>query len=137
MNSDQVFVIRNNLPRVQAAIRRAGINTLRNAADRILREAKRNIVVFDAIDTGNMLNSGYIRTNTLDGWPSTVEFPGLRLPPPKGELDIQVNFAASYSVWVHDGTAFVTARPFLNNAVETVQPHLKTMFQRSLRVEGI
>ena len=125
------------MPKVRDGIRSAGLKTLRDGGDRILRQSKRNIVGYNAIDTGNMLNSGYIRTKDYDGWPSTVMFPGLRLPPPKNEFEIQVNFAASYSVWVHEGTAFIQGRPFLQDAVDEIAPFIRQRFQQNLRSEGL
>ena len=132
-----IQILQNRMPKVRESIRAAGLKTLRDGGDRILRQAKRNIVGYDAIDTGNMLNSGYIRTSNYDGWPSTIMFPGLRLPPPKNELEIQVNFAASYSVWVHEGTAFFQGRPFLQDAVNEVIPFIRQQFQRNLQAEGL
>lgn len=136
MNAD-VVILRDRMPRVQASIRSAGLRTLRDGADQILRQAKRRIVQYDAIDTGNMLNSGYIRTADYDGWPSTTMFPGMRLPAPRGQFEIHVNFAASYSRWVHDGTVARDGRPFLQDAVEEVIPFIRTRFQRNLRGEGL
>lgn len=132
-----VVVLQNRMPRVKAALRSAGLRTLRDAGDRILRQAKRNVVAYDAIDTGNMLNSGYIRTMDYDGWPSTTMFPGMRLPAPRNEFEIQVNFAASYAMWVHEGTALMRGRPFLQDAADEVGPFAARQFQRRLREEGL
>lgn len=129
MNSD-IEIIKNKFPQVLPALRRAGIRTLKDGGDRILREAKRQIVRYDAIDTGNMLNSGYIRTAQTDGLPVGIMFPGQRLPAPTTDFELQVNFAASYSYYVHEGTAFVTSRPFLRNAVELTIPYIRRRFQQ-------
>jgi hypothetical protein len=132
-----IRILNDRMPRVAAGIRAAGLKTLRDGGDRILRQAKRNIVAYDAIDTGNMLNSGYIRTRDYDGWPSTTLFPGLRLPAPRDEFEIQVNFAASYAIWVHEGTAFMQGRPFLQDAVDGIAPFIRQRFQQNLRGQGL
>lgn len=133
--SYDVQIIKNRIPIIRAGIRKAAVKTLRDGADQILRGAKKNIVAYDVIDTGNMLNSGYVRTNTNDGWPSTTMFPGMRLPSPKNELEIQINFAASYSIWIHEGTVFMAGSPFLTDAVTTYQPEIMRRFQANLRGE--
>lgn len=137
MASNDIVILRDRLPQIKASLKRAGLRTLRDGGDRILRQAKRNIVSYDAVDTGNMLNSGYIRTLDYDGWPSTIMFPGMRLPPPRNEFEIQINFAASYSFWVHDGTALVQARPFLMDAVGEIGPFMNRRFSQNLRGEGL
>lgn len=129
MKSD-VQIIKDNFPKVEQALKRAAIRTLHDGADRILREAKRQIVAYDAIDTGNMLNSGYVRSKSFDGLPVSVLFPGARLPTPTTDLEIQINFAAYYAYYVHEGTPFVTARPFLTNALERTIPFIRSRYQR-------
>lgn len=68
----------------------------------IERRAKENIVIMEAVDTGNMLNSA-------------AYLPGAGA---EGEMTV----AAEYSLWVHDGYElpngrFVPGRPFLRKAV--------------------
>lgn len=133
---NDIIIHSQNLPRINATIRKAGKRALSNAALRVLRESKRRIVARDIIDTGNMLNSGYVRTPERDGYPSSVMFPGVRLPPPT-DMQAIVAFAASYSRWVHDGTGRITARPFLLEAVETVHPHIKNIVRNAMRAEGL
>lgn len=133
----EIVIIKDRFPGIEKSIRSAAIKTLRDGADQILRQSKRKIVAYDAIDTGNMLNSGYIRTSDFDGWPSQVMFPGIRLPAPGNQFEIHVIFAASYSRWVHDGTSFYPGRPFLEDAVANVGPFIRQRFERNLKGEGL
>lgn len=133
MAGNDVEILKDRMGRVPDAIRREGIKALRDGADYLLKTAKRKIVGYDAVDTGNMLNSGYVRTKDYDGWPSTTLFPGMRLPAPKDETEVWVNFAASYSRWVHDGTGSTQGRPFLTDAAETCVPYIKRRFSDAIR----
>jgi hypothetical protein len=132
-----VVILKDRFPQIRAATRRAAIATLKDGADRILRQAKKNVVAYDAIDTGNMLNSGYVRTSTYDGFPSQVMFPGMRLPAPRHELEIAVNFAAGYALWVHEPTIQGEGRPFLTDAVVSVLPFFRNRYRAALREAGL
>jgi len=81
--------------RASVAVRKA---TFETEAD-----AKRNIIAMDAVDTGNLLNSG---TTVISN----------------GGLTGHVIFTASYAYWVEGGRTGVPPRPFLGNATDKNAP---------------
>lgn len=72
-------------------------------------KAKVNVVAMDAVDTGNMLNAIHSKV---------------------GSSDAEVISPAPYSIYVHEGTRYMSARPFLRKALEESVSAIKQIFQK-------
>lgn len=125
--------------------------TVRIAAAEVIAEASENIrnvapherdgeIVTDLIDTGAMLNSGYIVTSDQNGRSQAISSatsrqPGVAIglpdPEPLDEFEAQANYAAGYA-------PYVEARyPFLEPAAETVRQKVDDILVRELKKEGL
>lgn len=97
-----------------AALFRKAIYDIENGAKNKIRE-------YDAIDTGNMLNS--VSSNiTGDGR--------------YGQMTGEVGPTAEYAIYVHDGTSKMVGRPFLTDAFDMSIVPFESALQR-LAEEGL
>lgn len=48
-------------------------------------------------------------------------------------LEGDVGPTANYAIYVHDGTRYMRARPFLTNAVKTVESQVEGFFQKAIQ----
>lgn len=80
------------------------------------------------IDTGFMINSGYVRTYDESTYGQGTASPskGAYLTPeverPPDKLTAYFGFGANYSYWQNYGTRFMAARPFLEPGIELTRP---------------
>lgn len=133
------------------SVREATSRTVRAAAVEAIAAASENIrnvapherdgeIVTDLIETGAMLNSGYIVTSKESGRSqaisgATSKQPGVSIglpdPEPIDELEAQANYAAGYAVYVE------ARYPFLEPAAETVRQKVDSILERELKKEGL
>lgn len=109
--------VRSGIPRLTDELRRQGSRIVRKAAFDIDARTKINIVGYEAVDTGFMLNS--VRSESV------------------GPLEAQSVVGAEYGPYVHDGANGREARPFQDDAVLDVAPAfeqaVKDLFDRANR----
>jgi hypothetical protein len=129
-----VYVIRNNMPQIEKALHQAMADVLVQVGLLVVSAAKQNIVQWDLIDTGNLLNSIYLQTFTDPGVPAGIQFLGMPGTPPQNDTEINVNVGAYYGVYHEYGTAHLPAKPYLvpalESATERMMPLIRTTFQR-------
>ena len=92
-----------------AELKRASAETQPKAEQVVAKSAydleaqgKANILAMDAVDTGDTLNT------------TSVDF--------ISGLIAEVGPTTHYAVWVHDGTWKMPPRPFMTNALQTIEP---------------
>jgi hypothetical protein len=106
-------VYSTKIPRMMANTERVASRVIRTGAFEILGASGMNIALMNAIDTGNMKNSGHVET------PSA--------------LRAEIIYSAEYSVYVHEGTHKMGARPFLREAVDHKAPLIAKALQQIVR----
>lgn len=94
--------------------------------------------------TGALRASGYIRTSR-DDFASQAEgrsFAKNRnvtfgaVPPAPSKGQAQILYAVEHAVYVHEGTRYVTGRPFLRGPVETLAPMWAPVVSQLMKERG-
>jgi hypothetical protein len=105
-----------NLPRVLHALRQAPGETRRGVNRAIRRSVytvQRTAIPITPIDTGALRRSEETGVSFRDFY---------------GELFPNIE----YAYWVHEGTRYMRARPFLSNAVESAHTTIRSIFEEEL-----
>lgn len=104
-----------NLPQIRAAFSQSPIkmaSELNTAIKKSIFTIKRQSKINTPVLTGRLRASHESRFSNL-----------------KGELEPTAN----YAIWVHDGTRRMRARPFLLNAVQTVDEQVNDFFTKAVQ----
>lgn len=103
-----------NLPQIRAAFRKAPALMVRNLNVAI----RKSIFVVQAQSMRNTpVKTGRLRASTSTAF-----------SPLKGEVGTHVN----YDVFIHFGTRFMKARPFLQQAVDSENAQVQTFFEEAV-----
>lgn len=115
----------NHIPRVIAALHNGAVVGVRTAAQKIERVADDTVPV----DTGFLRATSYVASSDASSYFQATgaaqridEFRALlpEVPLPAEEAAAVVAYAASYALFVHDGTRHMPARPWLKEAADSV-----------------
>lgn len=111
----QINVTIKNLPQIRAAFSKAPIKM----ATELNTAIKKSIFTIERVSKINTpVLTGRLRAS------HESRFSNLR-----GELEPTAN----YAIWVHDGTRRMRARPFLLNAVQTVDEQVNDFFTKAVQ----
>lgn len=106
--------VRDALKRVDIApdkVNKAIAIGMQKSAFLVERESKMSVNDFRAIDTGRMLNS-----ISSDVYP----------------MEATIAPHVDYAIFVHDGTRFVTPRPFMEKGLERAEESFQDIFENEL-----
>lgn len=104
-----------NLAEIQAAFKSAPIKMARNLNDAIRRSAL-------AIQRQSMINSPVLTGNLRASHQSIFE-----------PLKATIQPMANYAIFVHEGTRYMKARPFLLEAVEAETENINDNFHKAVQ----
>ena len=114
----QVFIEHNELPNLIAQLPALANQAVREQGQVSVADAKTNIVKYDAIDTGTMLNS--VTTKMLGEY----------------EAEVTVNAVSDdgypYPVIVDKGGAHVSPRPFFTEMIATAKREFPDRISRAM-----
>jgi phage gpG-like protein len=126
----------NNWSRIADAFDEAQSQVVRKTAFEWLANAQAQIRTNHQIDTGFMVNSGYVRTydeSTYAASGDPLKKGQEKLPEverPANNKEAFIGFGAAYAWWQNYGTHSIPARPFLEPSWETVRPSFDEALRR-------
>jgi len=106
--------VTNKMNRLAARVVANQTNVLAAGAAMLQREIMAAAIGMSVWDTGNLINSHSRRKAGADTW--------------------EVMSPAEYSVFVHEGTTRMQARPWFTKGIEAAEPKIFDMMQRAVRV---
>lgn len=104
--------VNNKMNRLAARIVSNQANALAAGAAMLQREIMAAAIGMSIWDTGNLINSHGRRRVGADTW--------------------EVMSPAEYSIFVHEGTKRMSARPWFDEGLITAQPKIEAMLQRAV-----
>jgi hypothetical protein len=119
----------NNWSKIAEAFDTAQSQVVRKTAFDWQANAQAQIRTNGQIDTGHMVNSGYVVTSEEN----TYKGSGQDLPPverPSSNKEAFLAFAAFYAWWQNYGTHLLPARPFLEPSWAQTQPGFDEALRR-------
>lgn len=146
-----VRIVFNNIPEIVEEVQEVLQRGIREMAIEVQARAMQNVRSVDAIDTGNLVNSIYVRWEGKDTRPSALVVGGrfysekqgtfievdnqnlAEEPKPVGKFKAYVGVAANYGMYVEYGTYKMAARPFLTPAGSSVAKDVRPQILKEIK----